>query len=220
MSDGFTSRSIVGGIAVVVFLAAFFVMLGMGMHRTVLMVPLALGLAALVLALRPLVEPEKHSALYFAVGIMAFMLFFLHETYELKGKEKTFPLIIGYTGVVLSILDIASVTETAVGRFVTTFFGATLDPSEVKPRTVGRELIVFSVMGLGVLGIWLFGFLIASPVFVFLWMLLGGGKSLKLSLYVGLGTFVFIYLLFEQVLSYELYRGVVTTWVMETMLEY
>jgi hypothetical protein len=63
------------------------------------------------------------------------------------------------------------------------------------------------------------GFLIASPIFVFLWMLVGGGKPLKLSLYVGFATFVFIYLLFEQVLSYELYRGVVTTWVMEMILE-
>ncbi len=219
MSEGFTTRSIAGGIAVVVFLAAFFVMLGMGMHRTVLVVPLGLGLAALVYALKPVVVEEKHSALYFAIGILAFMVFFLHETYELKGKEKTFPLIIGYAGVVLSLMDIASVTETAIGRFVTTFFGAMLDPSEIKPRTVGREMLVFSVMGLGVVGIWLFGFLLASPVFVFLWMLVGGGKSLKLSLYVGLGTFFFIYVLFELVLSYELYRGVVTTWIMETILE-
>lgn len=219
MSDGFTTRSIAGGIGVVVFLAAFFVMLGMGMHPTVLLVPLGLALAALVCALKPLVEDEKHSALYFAIGILAFMVFFIHETYELQGKERTFPLIIGYTGIVLSLLDVASVTETAFGRFVTRFFGAMLDPSEVKPRGVGRELLVFSVMGLGVLGIWLFGFLIASPIFVFLWMLVGGGKSLKLSLYVGLATFVFIYVLFELVLSYELFRGVVTTWVMETYLE-
>lgn len=219
MSEGFSQRSIVGGVAGVVFVAAFFVMLGMGLHRTVLLIPLALALAATVCALKPLVEEEKHSALYFAVGILAFMIFFLHETYELKGKEKTFPLIIGYAGLLLSLLDIASVTETGVGRFVTRFFGATLDPSEIKPRTVGRELVVFAVMGLGVLGIWLFGFLIASPIFVFLWMLLGGGKSVKLSLYVGAGTFVFIYVLFELVLSYELYRGVVVTWLLETFLE-
>ncbi|MDH3239219.1 MAG: tripartite tricarboxylate transporter TctB family protein [Alphaproteobacteria bacterium] len=219
MSGGSSTRSLAGGIGVVVFLAAYLVMLGMGLHRTILLAPLALGLAALVCALKPMVEVEKQSALYFAIGILAFMIFFLHETYEFKGKERNFPLIIGYAGIVLSLLDIASVTETVAGRFVTRFFGATLDPSEIKPREVRRELLVFGVMVLGVIGIWLFGFLIASPIFVFLWMLLGGGKSVKLSLYVGLGTFVFVYLLFEQILSYELYRGEVTTWIMDMIWE-
>ncbi len=219
MSGGFATRSIAAGAGFLALVAAYFVMLEMGLHRTLLMIPLALALAAALIALKPMVEEEKLSGLYFAFGIMAFLLFFMHETYELKGKERTFPLIIGYAGLVLSTLDVLSVTETAAGRFVTRFFGATLDPTEIKPRAVGRELLVFCVMGAGVLAIWLFGFLIASPIFVFLWMLVGGGKSLKLSLYVGLGTLVFIYGLFELVLSYELYRGVVTTWVLETYFE-
>lgn len=213
--EGVPKQFLVAGAGVLAFLAAYLVMLGMGMGRTVLMAPLGLALASTIVALRSVVEEDKHAALYFATGIMAFMLFFLHETYGLEGKERTFPLIIGYGGVALSMLDIASVTDTAVGRFITRFFASALDPTEIKPRAVSRELLIFSVMGLAVVAIWLFGFLIASPLFVFFWMLIGGGKSLKLSLYVGVSTFVFIYGLFEQVLSYELYRGVVTTWVME-----
>ena len=219
MSDGLSSRSIAAGVAFLVFMAAFIAMLEMGLHRTILMLPLSLAWGLALFALKPLVEDDKHSALYFAFGIMAFMIFFLHETYELKGEVRTFPLIIGYTGIVLSVLDIASLTETAMGRFVTRVLGAKLDPDEIKPRRVGRELLIIAVMGLGVLGIWLFGYLIASPLFVFLWVLIGGGKSLKLSLYVGFATLVFIYGLFELALNYELFRGVVTTWIMELILE-
>ncbi|MDX1486306.1 MAG: tripartite tricarboxylate transporter TctB family protein [Alphaproteobacteria bacterium] len=219
MSDRLSPRSIAAGVAFVLLMAAYLVMLQMGLHRTVLVIPLALAWTAALLGLKPLVEEDKHNALYFAFGIMAFMIFFLHETYALKGKERTFPLIIGYAGVVLSLLDIASITETRAGHVVTRFFGADLDPAEIRPRALTRELAIFLVMGLGVLGIWLFGFLIASPIFVFLWMLIGGGKSVKLSLYVGLATFVFIYGLFELVLKYELFRGIVTTWVMETAFE-
>jgi hypothetical protein len=219
MSDGLTARPMVMGAAFLVCLAAFAVMLQMGLHQTVLMLPLALGWGVALFGLKPFVEDDKHYALYFAFGIMAFIIFFLHETYELKGKERTFPLIIGYAGVVLSVLDIASVTETAIGRFVTRAFGAMLDPDEIKQRAVSRELMIFAVMALGVLGIWLFGFLIASPIFVFLWMLIGGGKSLKLSLYVGFATLVFIYVLFELLLKYQLFPGVVTTWIVEMILE-
>jgi hypothetical protein len=219
MSDGLSSRPIAMAAAFLVFMAAFAVMAQMGFHQTLLMLPLALAWGVALFSLKPLVDEEKLSALYFAFGIMAFMIFFIHETYEMKGKVRTFPLIIGYTGIVLSVLDIASVTETAIGHFVTRVFGATLDPDEIKPRRVGRELMVFTVMSLGVFGIWLFGFLIASPIFVFLWMLIGGGKSLKLSLYVGLATLVFIYGLFELILKYELFPGVVTTWIVEMILE-
>jgi hypothetical protein len=219
MSDAFVSRPIAVGAAFLVFMAGFLVMAQMGLHQTVLMLPLALAWGVALFGLKPYVEDDKHNALYFAFGIMAFMIFFLHETYELKGKERTFPLIIGYAGVVLSVLDIASVTDTAIGRFVTRAFGAMLDPDEIKPRRVGRELTVFAIMSLGVLSIWLFGFLIASPIFVFLWVLIGGGKSLKLSLYVGFATLVFIYGLFELILKYELFPGIVTTWIVEMFLE-
>ena len=219
MNDSLRARPLVMGAAFLVCMAGFAVMLQLGLHQTVVMLPLALAWGVALFGLKPLVDDDKMSALYFAFGIMAFMIFFLHETYELKGKERTFPLIIGYAGIVFSVLDIASVTETAIGRFVTRAFGAMLDPDEIKPRRVGRELIVFGVMSLGVLGIWLFGFLIASPIFVFLWMLIGGGKSLKLCLYVGFATLVFIYGLFELILKYELFPGVLTTWIVEMILE-
>ncbi len=219
MNGALPPRTVVFGLGFLGAMAAFLVMATLGFNRTMLMVPIAGAWAVALTGLRPMVEKEHHAALYFAFGIMALMIFFIHETYEMKGKVRNFPLIIGYSGIVFSVLDIASVTDTAIGRFVTRILGASLDPSEIKLRRVGRELAVFAVMSLGVLGIWLFGFLIASPIFVFLWVLIGGGKSLKLSLYVGFATLVFIVGLFELILKYELFRGVLTIWIFEMIFE-
>lgn len=219
MNGAMSPKAMVSGLGFFAAMAAFLVMLNLGFHQTVLLIPIACAWAVALIGLRPMVAKEHHAALYFAFGIMALMIFFVHETYEMKGKVRTFPLIIGYSGIVLSALDIASVTETVMGRFVTRVLGAMLDPKEIKQRRVTRELVVFAVMSLGVLSIWLLGFLIASPIFVFLWVLIGGGKSLKMSLYVGIATLVFIVGLFEMVLKYELFRGVVTIWIMETIFE-
>ncbi|MCZ6494962.1 MAG: hypothetical protein O6924_02165, partial [Alphaproteobacteria bacterium] len=186
MNGAMSPKAMVSGLGFFAAMAAFLVMLNLGFHQTVLLIPIACAWAVALIGLRPMVAKEHHAALYFAFGIMALMIFFVHETYEMKGKVRTFPLIIGYSGIVLSALDIASVTETVMGRFVTRVLGAMLDPKEIKQRRVTRELVVFAVMSLGVLSIWLFGFLIASPIFVFLWVLIGGGKSLKMSLYVGI----------------------------------
>lgn len=208
-------RSLFSGIGFLVALGAFYVMLNAGFHQTILMIPVACAWGLALIGLKPMMGDDHHAALYFAFGIMALMLFFLHETYEFKGKVRTFPLIIGFAGVTLCVFDILSVTDTRLGHFVTRVFGAALEQDQIKHRPVRKELLIFAVMALGVFGIWLFGFLIASPIFVFLWMLIGGGKTLKLSLYVGFSTLVFIYGLFELILKYELFPGIITVWAIE-----
>lgn len=179
-----------------------------------LAIPAAAGWLALLVATRPLVDEEHHTALYFAFGVLALMVFFIHQTYGFSGKVRNFPLIIGYSGVAMCFLDILSLTRTGLGRAITTFFGSHLDLDEVSDRKLSRELIAFAAMGGCVLGIWLFGFLVFSPVFVILWML-AGGKSLKSSFYGGVFSLIFIYLLFELAFQYELYRGVVFIWLLD-----
>jgi len=189
-----------------------------GAHRTVLAVPAALGWAAALAGLRPLVRPRNHGAFYFAMGIMAFLLFFLHETYEYRGAVRLFPVMVAYAGIVLSAIDIVSLTETRPARAINVFFGAVLSEDQVGGRSVPREAKAVLSMAAGVVLIWLLGFLIAAPSFVFLWMLLWGRKTVRASLYGGVLTLAFIWLLFEQVLSYELYRGIVVEWFVDTLL--
>jgi hypothetical protein len=185
-----------------------------GVSRHGLIAPIFLGWVAALIAMRSLVDRERHTALYFAFGVLALMVFFIHQTYGYEGNVRNFPLIIGYTGIVLCVLDVLSLSNRAIGAAISQFFGSHLDEKEMSGRSVKREFIAFAAMGGCVLGIWLFGFLAFSPVFVSLWML-AGGKTVRNCLYGGGFTLLFIYLMFEIGFKYELYRGVVFIWLLD-----
>jgi hypothetical protein len=199
---------IIGSLAFVACCFMFAYLTYVGVARNGLMVPVVLGWITALITMRPLVDRDRHTLLYFAFSVLALMIFFIHQTYGYTGQVRNFPLIIGYTGAVLCTLDILSLSNRALGRGITHFFGSHLDEKEMSGRSVKREIIAFAGMGGCVLGIWLFGFLVFSPVFVGLWMLVGG-KTVKNALYGGVFTILFIYLMFEVAFKYELYRGIV-----------
>jgi hypothetical protein len=202
------------GMALLACGAAFVLMFLNNASVSQLMAPVYAGWLALLIAVRHHLTREKHSALYFAFSVLALMIFFIHETYGYEGRVRNFPLIVGYIATVICLLDILSLTETRAGAAITIFFGSHLDESEIGGRKVMRELIAFAAMGGCVLGIWLFGFLVFSPIFVIAWML-AGGKTVKSSLYCGGFTLAFIYLMFELAFAYELFRGVVFIWLLD-----
>lgn len=204
-----------GGAVLALALAGFVWMYLAGLHQTAMAIPAAIGWAAALVALRPMVTKEKMSALYFAFGVMAFLIFFLHETYEFAGKLRIFPLIVGWTGIVLSVLDIVSLTETRAARAINTVFGSALSEPPGEGRKPAREVACVLAIGAGVVLIWLLGFLIASPIFVTAWMIFWGGKSLRAGLLGGIFTFAFIWLVFEGLLRYQLYRGEIVLWLID-----
>lgn len=157
-----------------------------------------------------LVSPAHRSAIVFALAILGFMIFFIFESYAYKPAIRLFPLLIGFSGVVLCILDIFSNTNTAFGRIINTVFGTELaKPDHQDTPKLTKELIIFAWMSGLVLGIYVFGFLVMTIVFVFLWMWILGGRTILASLYISIATFGFIYLLFSVILRYELFIGVV-----------
>lgn len=215
MTERTLSYTTIGaGAGLLVCCLAFVFLLYDGVSLNGLMVPVTLGWILALAASRSLVEREKHAALYFAFAVLALMIFFIHETYGYTGKVRNFPLIVGYTGVVLSVFDVLSLTGTRAGTWVTRLFSGQIETRHMEGRPVRRELIAFAAMGGCVLGIWLFGFLVFSPIFVTLWMLVGG-KPLRASLYGGVFTLLFVYLLFEVAFRYELYRGALFIWLFD-----
>lgn len=163
-----------------------------------------------------LVPPAHRGTIGFAFAVLAFMIFFIFESYDYKSAIRVFPLIIGFSGVVLCILDILSNTDTALGRVVNTVFGTEMaEPKPQAPRKIIKELTIFAWMSGLVLGIYVFGFLVMTIVFVFLWMWVLGGRTLTASLYISIATFGFIYLMFSVILSYELFIGVLFEYLIE-----
>lgn len=210
-------RSNVPVIGTITFLAScsvFVYLAYTGVSRTGLMAPIVFGWISGIIMMRPLVDADKHTALYFAFSVLAVMIFFIHETYGYTGKVRNFPLIIGYTGVVICVLDVLSLSNRAIGNTITRLFGSHLDEKEMGGRSVKRELMAFAAMGSCVLGIWLFGFLAFSPLFVAVWML-AGGKTVKNAFYGGAFTLFAIYVMFELAFQYELYRGILFIWLFD-----
>jgi hypothetical protein len=199
--------------------AAFAGMWLAGFHETTLVAPVVVGWAAALAASRPLVPERRRQALHFSFVLAAFFIFFLHETYEYQGSVRAFPLMVGWIGIVLTGIEIFAVTETRTGRIFATIFGAR--PAEIAAgeRPVGREMACIAAITAAAPLVWMFGFLGAAPVFVFLWMWLWGGKPVRFALYSAIAVTVFIWLLFEFALSYELYRGLAVEWIIELMEE-
>ncbi len=164
-----------------------------------------------------LVSPAHRGTIGFGFAILAFMFYFIFESYAYKPAIRLFPLLVGFTGVMLCILDIFSNTNTAFGRIINTVFGTELAKPDghQAPRKIIKELTIFAWMGALVLGIYVFGFLVMTIVFVFLWMWIQGGRTIKSSLYTAIATFGFIYGLFSVILRYELFAGVVFEYLLD-----
>ena len=211
-----SNATIIGTLAFLASCAMFVYLAYVGVSRTGLVVPVWLGWVTALISMRSIVDREKHTALYIAFGVLALMVTFLHETYGYTGNVRNIPLIIGYTGIVICILDVLGLSNRDLGTAITPFLSRHLEKKEMSGRTVTRALIIVAAMGGYVLGIWLFGFLAFSPVFVVLWML-AGGKTVKNVLYGGLVTLVFIYLVFEISFKFELFRGILFIWLLDEL---
>jgi hypothetical protein len=58
------------------------------------------------------------------------------------------------------------------------------------------------------IGIYIVGFMVMVPVYVFSSMYFQGKKSVKKCAYGAVSTTVFVWVMFEFLLKYELYRGI------------
>ncbi len=156
--------------------------------------------------------PEKRGALYFALGLFALTVFFIYLSYDYAPGVRLFPLMVGYTGVILCALDLIGLTDTALGGVINAVFsgkavGETGKAPKFAPK-LSRQLIAMAWMVGLVIGIYIVGFMVMVPVYVFSSMYFQGKKSVKKCAYGAVSTTVFIWVMFEFLLKYELYRGI------------
>ncbi len=161
-------------------------------------------------------EHRRPSALYILI-ILAIVVLFIAISYQYKVTDRMFPLMVGYFAIPLLIMDLLALTDSKVGEKISIFFSAKTpekvdEDADPTVRTLSQELNIFMWMGALVLGIYLSGFLPCTPVFVYCWMKYRGGYSVRESAYLAIGTIVFVYVLFEIILQYELYPGIFLYW--------
>ncbi len=156
--------------------------------------------------------PEKRGSLYFALGLFALTVVFIYLSYGYAPNVRLFPLMVGYTGLILCTLDLIGQTDTGLGRSIEAAFSGkageeTGKVPKIAPK-LSRQLIAMAWMVGLTIGIYIVGFMAMVPVYVFSSMLFQGKKSVKACAYGAVGATVFIWVMFEFLLKYELYRGI------------
>ena len=160
---------------------------------------------------------HRQPTAWFVLFILAVVILFIATSYQYNLTDRMFPLMVGYVAIPLLLMDLLTLTNTKFGEKISLMLSAKTpqqvdEDADRTERPVKRELIVFLWMSLLVLGIYLVGFLPVIPVFVFCWMKFRGGYSVRMSLYMAIGTIAFVYVLFEVILQYELYPGIFLYW--------
>jgi len=130
-------------------------------------------------------------------------------SYDLDEISRAAPLLTGYTGLILGLLDLVSRFEGSAGEAIRVSMGAGFNHPEISHNPIlNAELIQIGWMAIFVLMSLFIGILPAVPIYVLASMRFNGKCSWKESLIAAAGTVAFVFVVFEVFLAFELYRGV------------
>jgi hypothetical protein len=162
-------------------------------------------------------DPESNAppiitSIWPAVVLLAFATAAFVVAQGYSSTSGRFPSMVAGAMIVLAVCDLWGRTKLPGAGFVETFGGTSFRQREMmhnptlrnQLECVGWILVAFALMaGVGILA--------ASPIFAAGYVRLRGRRSLIVSLGVGLGVFLFQFAVFELLLDYELYRGLLFT---------
>jgi len=118
------------------------------------------------------------------------------------------PQLVSYALVVLAFIDLVCRFEKPFLGPLRDFWGADFDNREMRhdPPPAAEVSQVLWIAGC-VAGMMLIGILPTVPVFIFFYILINGRRPWLESLIVTAIVFAFVYVVFEMLLDYQLYRG-------------
>ena len=147
-----------------------------------------------------------------ALFVLAGSIVFLFWAQGYPGRSGAMPVIVAWVTIALSLVDVIIQFDTAPSRALRRMVTA---KRIVEWKMEGEEDASFGRVALSVgwvvgyvVVLYFFGFLIATPAYMFLYMLIHGGHSLRNSVLLTAATTLTIWLTFEVVFKYPLYPGV------------
>ena len=147
-----------------------------------------------------------------AILLLAFSIVFLSWSYSYGERAQQMPVLVGWVMVFLCVLDVVASSGTRMGDMVRAFFSGTFVGEEVGAaagKPLGRTLVaIFWPMAFVAL-VAVFGFMPVIPVYAFLFVVAQGRKTVRQGIISAAVTTVFTYVVFELLLRYEVYRGLV-----------
>ena len=153
--------------------------------------------------------PKAVRSLYPPLVLIAAAIVMIVWSQSYNETARLVPLLVCYALLVLAIFDLICRFDTPVFRPLRDFWGADFQNREMKhdPQPSAEVVQVVWVIGC-VAGMMLIGILPTLPLFIFLYMAVNGRRPWLESVVVTAIVFVFVYVVFEILLAYPLYRGV------------
>ncbi len=143
--------------------------------------------------------------------VLAFGVIFLVWSYTYDAKAQHVPVIVGWSLIVLCVLDLIAATGTAPGNAVKTFFTGTIvgeaSGEAVAAQPMRKVLVAMAWPVAFVVIVYFVGFLISIPVYVFTFVTLQGQKSVKVAAWSAVAATAFTWIVFSQLMQYEVFPG-------------
>jgi hypothetical protein len=156
----------------------------------------------------PLSQTQRNLAVSVAV-LVAFIviLFWIYRLPDPRSQE--FPALVAMTAIVLCGFDVIVHTNTAIGRRLTAVLTGSQSLAEGETdHGIRHEVVAILWISIATLALVLAGFLVGILAYVFGYMVLRAGRSVRQGALVAVATTGSIWLGFELFLSYDLYPGV------------
>jgi len=147
-----------------------------------------------------------------ALLVLAISVGFLLWARSYPPRSGAVPELVAWATIVLTLVDIVIQFETPWGRWLRRLVTAEkivewkMEGDE--EASVGRIALAIAWVAGYVVLLYFIGFMIATPIYMLLYMIVHGGHTIRNSVLVTAGTALTIWLTFEVFFRYPLYPGV------------
>lgn len=141
--------------------------------------------------------------------VLAFFVVILVWTYRFpEGGGREFPAMVATAAILLCLIDLIAQTDTAVGHRLAAVLSGSADIATGLTRGLRTEVVALFWIAAATVLMVTVGFLVGIPAYVFCYMTLHAGRPMRQGALAALLTTGAIWLAFQQLLSYDLYPGV------------
>ena len=160
--------------------------------------------------------------------ILLIVLAFIYFALDLPSRSKAVPLLVGAITIGLVVLQILLETVPTLSKRVNVkvdLFSEKIEnakkklekeqkrPIDQNEDKVKRFLDIWIWIAVLAIGVFLIGYLVALPIFIFLFYLIRGDCKWPIALGITSIFWIAIYFTFEVVLHAGLYKGIITTFI-------
>ena len=158
----------------------------------------------------------KKGSIFFNLLLLSFVIMIVALSFNYDQKTGQVPALVGMVTLIFAVLSLLSEIFPQFGRkfdldmFHITNFTSGRDEPKTEPRwsTAAGFVLLAVWLLLFYLTVFLVGFIIPLPLFLFLFIKIYGDLSWQKSIGFSLSSWIFIYVLFVKVMKFDLFTGI------------